>query len=903
MGFRRGLFRPTASGAALVLLCVLAAAAPAKAHAPLAKQIADLTRRIAARPDDAEGYLRRGELHRLLGETRAARSDYQRARRLDPGLATVDLCLGLLEMDAGRPAAALPVLDAFVAKRPSDADGLAARGRARARLGRYREAADDLTRAIAATRAPRAPSPEIYLDRARATAAAGGGLEEALRGLEEGLERLGRPVALDLAAADLKRRMERTEAAAPRPAAVGRAGPAPVVDASGERVVVDDGAGEALSGDEIAGSDREPRAGTAPLAAPLALTRGPYLQSGTSDAIVVRWRTDGTSEGLARYGTTPDNLSFEARDARLVRNHEVAIKGLLPETRYFYSVGSPTETLAGASGDLSFVTAPLAGSRRLVRSWVIGDSGTADANARRVRDAYRGSEGGRVPDVWLMLGDNAYPDGTDSQYQSAVFNMYPDFLARTALWPTLGNHDGHTADSDTQSGPYYDIFTLPSAGQAGGLPSGTEAYYSFDYANIHFICLDSYESDRSPEGAMMTWLRADALSTRQDWTIAFWHHPPYSKGSHDSDREIELVDMRRAALPILETAGVDLVLSGHSHSYERSFLLDGHYGASATLTPAMVRDSGDGREDGSGAYAKPTIGPAPHEGAVFVVAGSSGQISGGPLNHRAMFLSLNSLGSLVLDVDGLRLDAAFLDDRGRTRDRFTLLKGPQNHPPVAQAGVPPSAECDTHAGGTVRLDGTASSDPDEATGGGIVLYEWFEAYGLPDERQIGTGPLVDAVLPVGVHGITLRVTDAHGDTDTDEAAVAVADTVPPLLAIALDPTVLWPPDHRLRTVNITYDVADACDPSPEVMLAGVASSEPIAPARQGDGTPDRGADATFDVIGTVLSGGTGTIVLPAERAGYGRGRTYTITCDATDASGLATRASATVVVPHDLGTR
>jgi hypothetical protein len=274
-----------------------------------------------------------------------------------------------------------------------------------------------------------------------------------------------------------------------------------------------------------------------------------------------------------------------------------------------------------------------------------------------------------------MLGDNAYPWGTDIEYQAAVFEMYPTMLRKSALWPTFGNHDAISADSSTQSGPYYEIFSMPTQAEAGGMPSGTKAYYSFDYANLHFICLDSQGSSRLTTGAMMTWLRADLASTAQRWIIAFWHHPPYSKGSHDSDIESRLVEMRQNALPILEAGGVDLVLTGHSHSYERSFLLDGHYGLSITLTARMIRDSGDGRVGGTGPYRKPTSGPAPHEGAVYAVAGSSGQTSGGLLNHPAMFISLNRLGSMVLDVSGNRLDALFLRENGAIDDRFTVIKG------------------------------------------------------------------------------------------------------------------------------------------------------------------------------------------------------------------------------------
>jgi hypothetical protein len=103
-------------------------------------------------------------------------------------------------------------------------------------------------------------------------------------------------------------------------------------------------------------------------------------------------------------------------------------------------------------------------------------------------------------------------------------------------------------------------------------------------------------------------------------------------------------EMRVAAMPILEAAGVDLVLNGHSHSYERSFLLDGHYGPSSTLVPAMKVDAGDGRIGGDGAYSKP-FARTPHAGEVIAVAGSSSEIASGPLNHPAMAFSLSALGS------------------------------------------------------------------------------------------------------------------------------------------------------------------------------------------------------------------------------------------------------------------
>ena len=290
-----------------------------------------------------------------------------------------------------------------------------------------------------------------------------------------------------------------------------------------------------------------------------------------------------------------------------------------------------------------------------------------------------------------MLGDNAYQNGTDSEYQAAVFDMYPTMLRKSVLWPTLGNHDTAGSSNPPAGLPYFAMFTLPTAAEAGGIASGTEKYYSFDYANIHFICLDSMTSDRSSTGPMATWLRSDLSSTTQQWIVAFWHHPPYSKGSHDSDTDPILAAMRQNFLPILEDGGVDVVLSGHSHSYERSYLIDGHYGTSGTFTNAMKKNGGSGRADTTGAYGKPSLGPGPHEGAVYAVAGSSGQASGGALNHPAMFISLNNLGSMVFDVNGNTLDAKFLRENGTTADYFTITKGITPPSPAAPTSLSATA--------------------------------------------------------------------------------------------------------------------------------------------------------------------------------------------------------------------
>jgi hypothetical protein len=398
--------------------------------------------------------------------------------------------------------------------------------------------------------------------------------------------------------------------------------------------------------------------------------RGPYLNTGTPTSLIVKWRTDVASDSVVRYGPAPGNLNQSASATGVVTDHEVKLTGLSPDTQYYYSVGSASGTQAGGA-DYYFLTPP-AGPKP-THIWVLGDSGavaSGDFGAYAVRDAYYAYTGSRYTDLLLMLGDNAYQLGTDDEYQRGMFNVYPDMLRKTVVWSTIGNHEYYTDI-------YLDIFSFPKNGEAGGVASGVENYYSFDYGNIHFINLAGYYSgSRLTNAPMCNWLQADLEANTNKWIIAFWHQPPYTKGTHDSDWEQDHVEMRQNAVPILESYGVDLVLSGHSHVYERSYMLRGHYGYSWELQPSMVLDGGSGRVDDSGPYVKKTSGPNADHGTVYVVNGSSAWNVNCclGLDHPAMYRSLAEIGSLVLDIDGDTLQGTFLRGDGVIDDYFTILK-------------------------------------------------------------------------------------------------------------------------------------------------------------------------------------------------------------------------------------
>ncbi len=528
------------------------------------------------------------------------------------------------------------------------------------------------------------------------------------------------------------------------------------------------------------------------------VTRGPYLQTGTPASVIVRWRTDLATDSRVRFGTSAANLNLTADNGTAATEHQVQLTGLTADTQYFYSIGSTTATLA-AGADFSLFTAPPVGTAQPTRIWVLGDSGTADANAAAVRNGYTSFAAGRYTDVWLMLGDNAYNSGTDAEFQSAVFNMYPTYLRQSVLWSAIGNHETAQSTNPPLTIPYFQIFNFPTNGEAGGMPSGTEKYYSFDYGRIHFIALDSMTSSRQPGSPMLTWLQADLESTAQDWLIAFWHHPPYTKGSHNSDTESALIEMRQNALPILEAGGVDLVLAGHSHCYERSYLINGHYALSTTFSSANVIDGGSGREGGTGVYSKPAGLPA-NQGAVYAVAGNGGKLTtswvGGstaefnPTPHPAMFYSARHLGSLVLDVDGNRLDAKMIRETGALDDYFTIVKNVPNTPPSVSISSPANGAT-FPAPATITVTANASD-----TDGLVAQVDFYAGNTLLGTATTAPFSVTWSNVTAGSYPLTAAATDNLGAT-TASAAVNITVNPPPpatpsaptnLTAAAISPT-------------------------------------------------------------------------------------------------------------------
>ncbi len=216
-----------------------------------------------------------------------------------------------------------------------------------------------------------------------------------------------------------------------------------------------------------------------------------------------------------------------------------------------------------------------------------------------------------------------------------------------------------------------------------------------DYANVHLVSLDAQLSNVDPDqrAAMKDWLIADLSNNVRDWTIVIFHHPPYSKGeNHDSDLEQREIDMREHFTPVFEDYGVDVVYSGHAHSYERSYYLNGHTGDSTTFDVTQHAELNGGGEGASGQgaeeYSQISTGSGADDKAVYTVAGSSGkadefdpcppgQTAGCTpadwLQHPAHFVSIaEEKGSVVVDATATSLTSRFIDVNGDVMDSFTI---------------------------------------------------------------------------------------------------------------------------------------------------------------------------------------------------------------------------------------
>jgi len=401
-----------------------------------------------------------------------------------------------------------------------------------------------------------------------------------------------------------------------------------------------------------------------------------YLQMAGADRMTLRWGSQQAARDTVFYGLSPTELSFEVVEEDAVTNHSVTLSNLLPQTRYYYRIKHLGQWRQDAAE--WFMTTPKPGELSQTRIWLLGDPGKT-VKKIPVREAALGwlqqhPRVGRTNlDLILTTGDQAYPNATYQEYVTEFLTPYQGIFKNIPVWVVFGNHDARRWS-------FYQLFDRPQQAEFGGLASNTPSYFSFNYAQTHIVMLDSHDADLSPGSDMLSWLQKDLRQSNQKWTIVLFHHPPYTRGTHDSDvnkiRKRRMTRVRKNVLPVLEKAGVDLVVAGHSHVYERSHLIQNHFGLANTFDgDAMIKDAGK-QVAGETVYQKPfrqdgTIIPG---GTMYMVLGSSGEGNQGRFDHPALPIASAKAGSVFLDIDNESIRSRYVTEDGDVIDKFVIRK-------------------------------------------------------------------------------------------------------------------------------------------------------------------------------------------------------------------------------------
>lgn len=347
--------------------------------------------------------------------------------------------------------------------------------------------------------------------------------------------------------------------------------------------------------------------------------RAPYIQNPTQNTVEIAWRTLEHQVGRVRYGLEKGQLSHEVAEMEARQKHHVRLEGLEISTRYFYEVYSGSRQVAGEE---NFRTARHHDETKF-SFLVLGDSGVDTPVQWDIGRQMQRSMNEREVDFVVHVGD--VHQGSGDYYDNIYFKPYRSLLKNINVFTSLGNHDVITDNGAV----YLDDFYLPSNN-----PDSTERYYSFRWANAYFIALDT-NGDYSPGSAQHEFLISaltDSLRLSATWTFVYAHHPPYTEYWTDyyGDQRVQ-----NYLVPIFEEYDVDMVMNGHTHSYERGEMEHVHY---------------------------------------LVTGGGGGSLDDYFVDYDHITFSDAKHHFTRIDVDGEQLHVSAVDEHGTVIDRFTINK-------------------------------------------------------------------------------------------------------------------------------------------------------------------------------------------------------------------------------------
>lgn len=275
---------------------------------------------------------------------------------------------------------------------------------------------------------------------------------------------------------------------------------------------------------------------------------GPMVQMPEPNAFTLLWQLDPPRTITLRVTDSQNQpvASVQLTDGRAV------VTDLKPGQDYRYEMIDSTEGEDILLHADTVRTAPPPGTPfRFLAFGDTGDGGPDQYRVARLLPEYQ-------VDLIVHTGDLVYSVGAAEDYIEHFYRPYAGLLARVPFYPTLGNHDYMTAEGQ----PFVDAFDLP---RNGPRPDRPEREYWFDYGDVRFVALDSNIDGEELGRVIAPWLDGVLADAGNRWKVVYFHEPVYTSGRYIPSEKIELT-----VLPIIEKHGVQLVLTGHNHGYERT---------------------------------------------------------------------------------------------------------------------------------------------------------------------------------------------------------------------------------------------------------------------------------------------------------------------------------------------
>lgn len=282
----------------------------------------------------------------------------------------------------------------------------------------------------------------------------------------------------------------------------------------------------------------------------------PYLQYPTPTEIRILWETTRASTSVVYAGPSKTQLTkYEGKFARNPSSlvHQVHLTGLKPESHYVYRIESVDDQGRKVESPLlTFRTAP--DTERAIRFTIVGDTQDQPKVNTRIAEHMWNER----PDFFMIVGDLVGSGANKKHWVGDFFGSMRPLLSRVPLIPVIGNHEGDAR-------LYYDYMSVPEP----------EYWYRFTYGPVEFFVVDT-NRDVKVGSEQYKWLEKALASSKAKWKFVAHHHPPFSSDEDDYgnlwEGQSTRGDLRlRGLVQLYEKHNVDIVWTGHIHSYERTW--------------------------------------------------------------------------------------------------------------------------------------------------------------------------------------------------------------------------------------------------------------------------------------------------------------------------------------------